>query len=247
MVKKRRGLNIHCKHCPVGSLCIANSLSPLEVQKVNEIITHIHFINPGEHLYFQNQKVQYLFAVYSGCCKEYAVDKEGIEKINNFYFPGEILGLESLSSGKYFFSALALETSRLCAIPVDLFFEQMTQSPALMNRFVHLISEKLNRQIPVTTNAKRRIASFLLDILYRLNAKETKEEDEHIHLPMSQSDIGNLLGLAHETVSRTFHGFQNKHIIKMLNKKIYITDMTSLKSIANYSELPETKDNVLVH
>lgn len=234
MVKNRTNINIHCGHCPVSSVCIAHNLNADETEKINTIISRLHLMQTGEHLYFQNQSMQHIFAVYSGCCKEYIVDENGNEKINGFYYPGDLLALESLSSKKYNFSALALETSQFCAIPIDLFFNLMNESPALMHRFIYLISNKLQKNIPLATNAKRRIAAFLLDIFYR--SHEEKAENDFIHLSMSQSDISNLLGLAHETVSRTLHMFQYEQIIKIMKKDIYITDIPSLRAIAHIED-----------
>lgn len=243
MVKNRMSTHIHCSHCPVSSLCIAHHLNSDETEKINAIITRLYILHPGEHLYFQHQKVQHIFAVYSGCCKEYVVDEDGNEKINGFYYPGDLLALESLSSANYSFSAIALETSQFCAIPVDLFFNLMNESPALLHRFIYLVSHKLqkNRNIPLATNAKRRIAAFLLDIFYR--PREEKAENDHIHLSMSQFDISNLLGLAHETVSRTLHTFQYEQIIKIIKKDIYITDINSLRAIAQMETGQLSRDN----
>lgn len=226
-------LNIHCNDCPVSALCIAHNLSTEEKEKLNAIMTRVHFMRSGEHLYLQDQKMQHIYAVYSGCCKEYIVDEDGNEKITGFYYPGDLLALESLSSEKYHFSVVALEASQFCAIPVDALFKLMGESPTLLREFIYQMSNKLQkaRNITVATDAKRRIAAFLLDIFYR--SHEEKAGSDFVHLSMSQYDISNLLGLAHETVSRTLHTFQYEHIIKIMKKDIYITDIDSLRTIAH--------------
>jgi CRP/FNR family transcriptional regulator len=242
MVKNRAQLKVSCSECSVAHLCIATTLTPEEKEKLNSIITKIFIMDPGEHLYYQDQKMQHVFALYSGCCKEYTVDEEGEEKVNNFYFPGDLLALESLPEKAYTFSAVALEKSRFCAIPYKTFFPLMQESQALFQRFIDILSYKMqtHRQIPLTTNAKRRIAAFLLDILSRLERRENIEDQ--IHLPMSQFDISNLLGLAHETVSRTLHIFQEAEMIKIKNKVIYVTDIDALKAMANSGGMNKIKD-----
>jgi CRP/FNR family transcriptional regulator len=236
MVKNRNHLNINCNTCPVANLCISHTLNPEEKEKINSLINNLFTVDLGEHLYYQNQKMQYMFVLYSGFCKEYTVDTEGNEKINNFYFPGDMLGLESLSEKKYPFSTRALESSQFCAIPCEEILSLMHKSPRIFEQFIYIVSQKLknNRQIPHTTNAKHRIAAFLLDIFYRLQEREKTKT--HIDLAISQFDIGNFVGLAHETVNRTLHTFQAKKIIKIQNKKIYITNMQTLKTIAHWSE-----------
>lgn len=236
MIKNRKSSHIHCNHCPISSLCIANGLNSEEKEKINAIITQLHLIQSDEHLYFQNQKMQYIFALYSGRCKEYIVDEEGNEKIKGFFYSGDLLGLESLHSREYTSSVIALKTSQFCALPLDLFFQKLQESAALFHRFIYLLSHKLHRDknIPRATNAKRRIAAFLLDMFYR--PQTSKSEKHPIHLSMSQFDLANLLGLAHETVSRTLHTFQDEEIIKISKKDIYITNINSLKEIAHMGE-----------
>ncbi len=176
--------------------------------------------------------MEYVFALYSGSCKEYIVGEDGDEKINSFYFPGDLLALESLTLQKHEFSLMALEKSEFCAIPVKLLFPLMEQFPALLHRFISLLSGKLQKKsnIPLTTKASRRLAAFLIELFYR-NQRQVSLGEE-IYLPMTQFDIGNRLGVAHETISRTFRLLQDENIIKLENKKFSITDITSLKKMA---------------
>jgi CRP/FNR family transcriptional regulator len=234
MLKNRHHLNVHCKTCSVAHLCIVRGSNNEEIEKVNNIINKLFILAPGEHLYYQNQKTHYIFALYSGFCKEYSVDEEGSEIVSGFYFPGDILGLESFQEKKYLFSAIALKPCQFCAIPCQELFQLMREYPHIFERFIHIMSHKThnNYQSHFTTNAKHRIAVFLLDIFYRI--QERKKSEGYIDLPMSQFDIGNLLGLAHETVSRILHLFQQSHIIKIQNRSIYITDIAALKTLAHY-------------
>ncbi len=49
---------------------------------------------------------------------------------------------------------------------------------------------------------------------------------------MSRQDIGNYLGLAVETVSRTLTRFQDSGLISVRRRAVEIHDLTSLTSIA---------------
>ncbi len=243
MIKNRLDLNIHCGSCPVSTSCIASHITSEETEKINALVKKMAIIDTAEHIYHQNENRKNIFALYSGCCKEYSLDKEGNEKINTFYFPGDILALESISTKKYMFSTLALQKSQLCVIPCEELFFYMQKSPMLLRRFTYIISQKIqhNSNIPVTTNAKQRIAAFLINMFNRLNISKSNKEQNYkeqncLSLPMSQFDIANFLGLAHETISRVFHLFQKKDLIKILNKKIHITNIHLLRSVALNSE-----------
>lgn len=238
MVKDRKLVGVHCKFCIYSHLCISRNLVGEELEKLNNIINKMFIIENGSHIYRQNQSVKYIYALYSGCCKEYFIDKNGNEIVNNFYFPGDIIGLESFLSKKFNYSVLALKSTQLCAIPRDDFFKLLNENENLLRRFIKVTNKKIKYDhfIPVTTNAKRRVAAFLINIFTRIQKR--KETNNHIHLPMSQFDISNLLGLAHETVNRILHLFQKENLIRILNKDIYITNIESLKNIADSSNSP---------
>ena len=112
----------------------------------------------------------------------------------------------------------------------------MAAMPNLLKRFINIASYKMqnDKHIRISTNAKQRVADFLLTTLYRF--EERKLTEKQIHLVMSQFDIGNFLGMAYETVSRILHEFQAHNIIRMDNKEIYITNLSQLQSIGNSME-----------
>lgn len=237
MIKNKLNTKINCVTCAVAHICLARDLNKTEQAQLNELIKMVSIIKVGHHLYHQRQKMRYIFALHSGCCKEYCLDHQGNEKISNFYFPGDLIGLDSLPTELYSFSLIALKDSKLCMIPYEKFFQLLQEAPTLLRRFLHINSFKLQsqRDIPVVTNAKRRLAAFLLNIFYR--AQQPQKLLLHMQLPMSQSDIGIFLGLAHETVNRILHFFHKDDVIQLTNKGICLTDFERLKAIAGVDKL----------
>jgi CRP/FNR family transcriptional regulator len=232
MLKDRHNLGIHCGTCSASHLCIPRNLSTEEINQVDQLITRVQIVDPGEHLYHLNSKMDYLFAVFSGCCKDYLINNDGKEYINNFYFPGDILGLESIPNKKYLYYAVALKPSKLCAIPINALLDKTIEQKKLMHRIMHIMSYKMqnDKHVRLTTNANQRIADFLINMLNR--ASERNIPSDSLKLPMSQFDISYFLGLAYETVSRTLHGLEKNKIIKICNKEICIIDVIALKKLA---------------
>jgi len=231
MFKNRIGMNINCVTCPVSTLCLSSDISENERTKLNSMISRTVVLKKGEHLYFESEPMQNMFALYSGYCKEYSVDRDGNEKVFGFCYPGDLVAVESIHNKKYNYSCSAIKDSILCVIPCDEFFNLINTSPQLLKRFVLLLSQRTShsRNLTTSTNAKRRIASFLMGLTTNTNQTD---RDEQIYLPMSQIDIGNLLGMTHETVSRIFKGFQRKNIIKIKQKNVYINNKCLLESLA---------------
>jgi CRP/FNR family transcriptional regulator len=76
-----------------------------------------------------------------------------------------------------------------------------------------------------------RIAAFLVD----LHARNTQAADDAdiVKLPMRRSDIGDLLGLTIETVSRTITKLRTMRVIDVINgTEVHILNSDRLEELA---------------
>jgi CRP/FNR family transcriptional regulator, anaerobic regulatory protein len=233
MYKLRDSININCSTCPNKHLCLPKNLPEQDINILNSVITKYQFVEKGSHIYRVNEQQDYLYAIYSGTCKDYTITEDGDEYINNFYFAGDILALESIPLKQYFFSAKAITDSYLCMIPINQFLDQAMASPALLKRFIDIGSYKMlnDTHIRRTTNARQRIADFLLNIIYRI--EERNNINNNILLPMTQMEISNQVGMAYETVSRILHAFADEKIISIDSKQVNVIDINKLKTLGN--------------
>lgn len=236
MFKSRASQHIHCNRCAVKQLCIARNLPEEDVEQVNQMIGKLKIVSKGEHIFHASDPLEHLCAIYQGSCKDYKLDENGNEKIGNFYLTGDIVGLESLPQRKHLFSLVALEDTQLCLIPVTELLQLMQQNATLLQRVINITSYKMQNDqlVCMTTNAHHRIADFILNILYRLYERFGKQNE--IRLPMSQLDISNYLGMAHETVNRVLRKLDHDKIINIQNKVIRIIDVDRLKALATSQE-----------
>jgi len=233
MRKERKKLHIKCELCPHRDVCLARGLDEPELEIINNLIIDVLNLKKGDIIYQQGQKMNNLFAVHKGCCQEHWVDKNGHEYVENFFLPGDILGFEHIPLKKYLYSASALATSQVCVIPVEALFDAAQNSEKIFRRLINLASYKMlnNSYLKQGTNAKSRVANFLLSMLMRY--EERQVHSDKIALPMTRIAISNLLGIAYETVSRILHDLSRQEIIRIYNKGICILNMDKLKEIAN--------------
>jgi CRP/FNR family transcriptional regulator, anaerobic regulatory protein len=234
MLKERSQVNISCTGCSFSHLCMARQFSETDKKRLDGFIQKAKYIKKGEHLYRSNEKLEYLYAVYSGTLKDYYFDENGAEYINNFYLPGDVMALESLAKRNYVYSAVALSDAVLCMIPVNNLFTEMQTFPALLKRFFQINSFKMlnDKHIRPTTNAKHRVADFLINILYRLKERSDAESTK-MQLPMTQVDMSNMIGIAYETVSRILHQLADDKIIQISNKSITVLNPKLLSTMGN--------------
>ncbi|WP_086932146.1 fumarate/nitrate reduction transcriptional regulator Fnr [Agarilytica rhodophyticola] len=227
--------HVNCTECRLGSICLPISLELDDVQKLDNIIQRSRPIQKTEHVYRAGEQFKSVYALRSGAIKAFTLTEDGLEQITGFYLPGEIFGMDGLTSDAYSNSAVALSTSSVCEIPFSHFEELSTQMPSLQRRFFQLMSKEITNDQQLISvlnknNAVERIAAFLLSIAAR-NEKQGLSARE-FHLPMSRSDIGNFLGLTIETVSRVFTRLHKSNIIKTDKKYIEILDLDALKGVS---------------
>jgi CRP/FNR family transcriptional regulator len=77
-------------------------------------------------------------------------------------------------------------------------------------------------------SAEERVACFILHISDRLKVRGYSELE--FRLSMSREEIGNYLGITHETVSRIIHLFQARKLIEVKSKQLKIIDKKELFS-----------------
>ncbi|HQQ63585.1 MAG TPA: fumarate/nitrate reduction transcriptional regulator Fnr [Pseudomonadales bacterium] len=227
---------VNCGDCRLGALCLPIALKTDEINQLDEIVKRGRPFNKGEHLYRQADPFHAVYAVRSGSFKAYATADDGTEQVTGFYLPGEILGMDGISSLSHCSSAVALETSSVCEIPFNRLEELSSQMPSLQHRFFQIMGKEITKDQQMLTllgknSAEERVAALLLSISARNNHRNLSAT--RFRLSMSRAEIGNYMGLTVETVSRVFSRLQKQEIIGVENREVEILDMEKLKGIAN--------------
>ena len=226
----------HCSDCAVNSICLPHALAEEDLDQLENIIGRNYPIMKGEKLFLQGSRFEFIFAVQSGAIKTCTTTFNGEEKITGFYFPGDIVGLDSVGHDVYESTATALEITTICVIPFTA-LEELSRKHLMLNHHIfklmssELRNDHLIMQIVGKRTADGRVSNFLLSLSARYKRRNISEL--HIYLPMSRADIGNHLGLALETVSRIFTHFQELGLIEVNGKNIIILDRVRLCALAD--------------
>jgi CRP/FNR family transcriptional regulator len=233
-------IKVSCENCNLHELCLPRGLDGADLDKLDKIVTRTQPLHKGDVLFHSGDKFINLYAVRTGCIKLTASSDEGDEQILGFYLPGEIIGLDGIEKGIHGCTAVALDTSSLCAISFHNLSDVCRQLPALNEQMFRLMGRELSHdnQLLLTVtkkNADGRIATFLLSLstrFHRLGYSATE-----FRLAMSRSEIGNYLGLTFETVSRSLNKFQKQGLISINHKYIHILDLIGLKNACSEPEM----------
>lgn len=190
-------------------------------------------------VFVQGDRKRSVYQVVSGMVCLYTILSDGKRQIFDFALPGDIIGLGAAES--YTCCAQTIGETRLKRLPLSSIYERAAQSPMFGLALYRAISRELDatRDLLLTLGqlgALERVATFLVVIAKR-NAQTGKPRSNTLHLPMTRSDIADLLGLTIETVSRSLSRLRQRKLIEIIhNSEIRILDMDQLRDLAGLEQ-----------
>lgn len=224
-----------CKDCSLRELCLPLGLGEFDIGNIEKIIKRTQNLKKGEYLYRIGDQLGGLYAIRLGSVKTSEVARDGEIQITGFHLPGELLGIDAISSEIHPCDAVALETTTVCEIPLDQLEELAREIPGLQKQLLKIMSREIARDEVLLLmlgkmSAEAKLAACMVsfsDRYKRLGLSDTK-----FRLTMSRQDLGDYLGLALETVSRLFSRFQGENLLLVEGRNIELKDMESLRAIA---------------
>jgi len=173
-----------------------------------------------------------------GMAKVYRLMVDGRQQVLGFRFAGDIMGFTETPT--YAYDAQMLTDGEVCRIPRLKFEEMLQRFPQMQRRFLAACTRELAlTQDQLVTIGRRqadqRVAAFLLSL--REAARRRGDEDDLLDMPMTRAEIGDLLGLALETVSRSFSALRRRCLVREpAQHKIELLDIAGLIQLANGDE-----------
>lgn len=227
---------IRCHDCGLKKLCFPKNLSEQEIAALEGIIASSHSYQRGDYLCRTGDYLSNLIIIKSGSVKTELISETGAGQIVGFHFPGDLLGLDSLSNRQNLLSVVFLENSNICTIPYQAFNTLSDQIPQLHKETITRLSDEIafSHELMLSINnysAEQRVAIFLQDLASRQHNRGLPKE--HLHLSMSRNDIANYLGLASATVSRIISKFEREGFLQVDNKHLQLTNYQALINTAH--------------
>lgn len=228
----------NCVECVLAKQCVPSGMPANKLFRFENIVqTNIPY-KMGEALFQQHTETSFLYVVKTGSFKTKMISPHGTEHVHNFFLPGEVIGLDSVGLGMTLNSADALEASLACKIDYPSLRMLRKEFPTLSDFSVKLYSTALASMSRVQNiislqSASSRLAAFL--ILYHSRISSSNLQSSSFQLPMTRQDIASHLGLAVETVSRSFSKLIYTGCINKDGRKIQILELKKLEQLANSS------------
>ena len=224
-----------CRECTTREHCLPAGLDAADLISFEHTVARRRQLKRHERLYQRGAPLDYLSIVRGGQVKTERPMPDGRPQVVGFYLPGQLLGLEALSSREYRCDAVALCDSTVCEVSYAMLIALIQQRGDLLRRFHALFGTELARQQTSTlllgnARAPQRLAAFLLDLATSHHAPTPPAPS--FELRMSRDDIASHLGLALESVSRQLTQFRAAGLLDVQNRRIELLDAAALQAIA---------------
>lgn len=193
-------------------------------------------VRAGVALFHEGTCAHAVYFIAVGTFKFMHTAEDGYEQVLGFAGRAEMLGYDALCQRAYPTTAVALEDSTVYALPVADLFGLSARIPAL-GRVLHMAaSRQMLHQVEIANlmaavSAEVRLARFLLQLSDHM--AERGQSPRRLYLRMSRRDIASHLGVAHETVSRSFGALANWGCVAVNNREVEILDRERLLACAS--------------
>jgi len=218
----------NCETCVVRNRAICSVLDGPELDALSSI-GRTRMLLQGESLFWEGEESVVVANVIDGALKLSAQTEDGREQIVGVVYPSDFVGRPFGGASGY--GVTALTDTRICVFARPDFEKFASDHPALERKLLERTLAELDRTrhwmlLLGRKSASEKIASFLLEMIERLNPPsgcELRFEYPGIartlQLPFSRQQIADILGLTIETVSRQFTRLKQQGMIDLPTRR----------------------------
>jgi len=169
----------------------------------------------GSTLYDRSSRSQGIYTLRTGMVKLVRVTADGRQRIVRILRPGDVVGLEVLTSPCYDSDAVALTEVSVCRIPVDVIFKLGANNQRLhlklMQKWQQTVKDADDWLADLNFGtARQRVSNLML--------KMRSPDDPEMTTIFSRDDMGAMLDLKMETVSREINQLMREEVIEQLDR-----------------------------
>jgi CRP-like cAMP-binding protein len=185
-----------------------------DLQTINVPVDDLQ-IGVGASLFGEGDAALGIFTLRKGMLKLVRSTADGRQRIVRLLRPGDVAGLSALAIPRYDCDAVALTDVSVCRVPLAVIHTLQTQSPRLHQKLMEKWSVALKGADDwlVDINfgtARARVSNFVL--------KMRGEADADVVTLFAREDMGAMMDLKMETVSREISALVREGTLKQLDK-----------------------------
>ena len=223
---------INCKLRNSNFFCSLES----EAMKALNRIKHVSSFPEGAMVFLEGQSARGVYLVCQGRVKLLTANSEGKTLILKIGEPGEVLGLQSVVSGRpHELTVETLQPSQLAFIArEDLLVFLKQYGEACLHAAQHLSRDcqsayELIRSIGLSHSVSERLARLVL----QLSGTAGGNGEDRVKVALTHEEIAQLIGASRETVTRTLGDFKKHKLMEFKGATLFIRDRSALERMAS--------------
>lgn len=214
------------------------SLSAAEIEVLHEFQSAPRHIERSREVVVEGRKYDCLWVLLDGVAQRYRVLQDGRRQILNLILPGDFIGFPGCFFENALYSIGTLSDCTLSPIAFTRFLGLSATHPRLAAILFWSLSCEAamyaEHLIGISRrSAVERIAHFLLELLTRLRVIGLADE-RSFQLPLTQEQIGDILGLTGVHVSRTLRQLREEGLVETAGQRITIRNAEQLSILADF-------------
>lgn len=219
-----------CRSCGIREMVLFADLNEEDFGLIHAPIDDLD-IRAGTTLYTEHEAAHGIFTLRTGMIKLVRYTPDGRQRILRVLRSGDVAGLEALATQRYDSDGVALTNISVCRIPLSVIHMLSSKSPRLHKRLMEKWQQALKEADDWLADlnfgtARQRVAHLVL--------KMRSAADAEIATLFAREDMGAMLDLKLETVSREVSSLVKEGLIEPLDKQgraYRIADLAALQAI----------------
>ena len=224
----------------ITKLIVSNQLDADDIRAVQSLRMRQKNLEARQHIVTDGQRPSECCLLAQGFAFRSKMTSDGERQVLSIHIPGEIPDLQSLHLGIMDHDLVTMTPCTLGFISHDDLIEINRQRPSLANAFWRetLIDGAIFREWIVNMGRRAalpRMANLLLEMHKRLNAIGLAR-DGTFDLPITQSDLGDCLGLSTVHVNRVLQHLRKIGMVTVNRSNFHILEPGRLEKLAGFDE-----------
>jgi CRP/FNR family transcriptional regulator len=209
------------------------------LRELQRLATQVYF-RSGKTIFAERELADAVFGLSQGVVRLYKLLPDGRRQVLSFALPGDFLGMPLAE--RYNFSADAIGEVALCRFSRQELTNFIQSSPNIMRLLIEFAIRELDMaqdQLLLLGNgsAEEKVAIFLVS--WRNRLARISAFSETVPLPMRRQDIADFLGLKLETVSRTLAKLEQKNVLRLVPKGVFLTGLEQTLLVTGRTYQPQ--------
>lgn len=230
----------NCIDCVLRQTMLCSQVSTRQLAFFHTWIDGI-VAHPGDVIYNVSAPADGFYCIRSGTVKLVRYSQSGVARIVRILKGGDVAGLEAVFSDRFAHTAVAVGEVRICRIPIANFRAMIQENGDLQRRLLEKSQAALQEVETWLSElaggigaapARQRMARLLLSL--------REGESERINR-FNIEDIGGMLGISMETVSRILSDMARQGLIEKCGSgkadRHFRADIDGLERVAAGDEL----------